>query len=298
MSARISSKALFLLCGGLLALNCSRPVAQFSYQGELIAPAKVHFENQSRKAEQFEWSFGDGATSAQAEPSHRYRASGNYTVRLRAIQGNKQRVTEQRLQIKAPERCLVELETDMGVMLIELYDATPQHRDNFAKLAEQGFFDSLLFHRVINGFMIQGGDPDSRGAGPGQPLGMGGPGYTLPAEFVDSLFHIKGALAAARMGDQANPQKRSSGSQFYIVQGRPSTPDMLDRIEAQKGFRYSSDQRAAYLEMGGTPNLDRDYTVFGRVIEGLEVIDKIAAAATDNRDRPREDVRMRISLVK
>ena len=146
--------------------------------------------------------------------------------------------------------------------------------------------------------MVQGGDPDSKGARAGQGLGSGGPGYTIEAEFVDSLVHLKGAIAAARTGDAANPQKRSSGSQFYIVQGQPMTEDMLDRIEAQKGIRYSKEQREAYLEVGGTPFLDREYTVFGKVIEGLDVLDKIAAAQTDGRDRPVKDIAMKIRLIR
>ncbi len=277
---------------------CNRPLAKFSYDGEMTAPTQISFENQSEKAESYQWDFGDGRVSTETEPIHRYRSSGNYLVRLTAIQGKKKRSAEQRIQILAPERCLVELETNYGSMLIELSDATPQHRDNFSKLADQGFFDSLLFHRVIEEFMIQGGDPNSRGAGPGQPLGMGGPGYTVPAEFVDTLIHVKGALAAARTGDQVNPQKNSSGSQFYIVQGKPLTDAMLDRIEAQKGFRYSSQQREQYKELGGTPFLDREYTVFGRVIEGFDVIDKIAAVPTGTADRPSEDVWMIVRLIK
>lgn len=195
------------------------------------------------------------------------------------------------------DKCRVEIRTEYGNMVVELYDGTPQHRDNFIKLAEEGYYDGLLFHRVIKQFMIQGGDPNSRNAAPGQPLGMGGPDYTIPAEFVDSLIHLKGALAAARTGDQVNPQKRSSGSQFYIVQGQPLTEDMLTMIESRKGFRYTKAQRDAYLQHGGTPFLDRDYTVFGRIVEGLDVIDKIAAVPTDRQDRPEKDVSMSITVV-
>ncbi len=286
-----------VLAAGLLAA-CNRPVAEFAYQGDLTAPAKVEFKNQSEEAEQYIWHFGDGDTAMATNPVHRYMSSGNYPVRLEAIRGNKSRVKEEVIQIKAPEKCLVELQTSYGNMLIELYDATPQHRDNFTKLVEEGYYDSLLFHRVIDGFMLQGGDPESKAAPAEQALGRGGPGYTIPAEFVDSLVHIKGALAAARLGDRANPEKRSSGSQFYIVQGRAVTPEMLDRFEAMKNVRYGKAQREAYLELGGTPQLDHEYTVFGRVIEGLEVIDKIAGVSTDARDRPEEDIRMRLRVIK
>ena len=210
----------------------------------------------------------------------------------------KEKVVEKNIQIDPPAACLVELETEFGAMLIQLYDATPKHQDNFVKLVEENYFDSLLFHRVIQNFMIQGGDPNSRKAAAGQMLGSGGPGYTIEAEFVDSLIHLKGALAAARTGDNVNPQKRSSGSQFYIVQGQPVNEDMLNRIEAQKGFRYSKAQRDLYLEKGGTPFLDRDYTVFGQVIEGLDVLDKIAAVPTDPSNRPLNDVWMKVSLIR
>jgi peptidyl-prolyl cis-trans isomerase B (cyclophilin B) len=283
-----------LLGWACLSLSCSRPVAQFSYTGASKAPAEIRFDNRSEKAQVFEWDFGDGNRSTDSLPVHTYKKSGTYTVTLIAKSGNKTRTMEEKIQIDAPDRCLVEIETEFGNMLVWLYDSTPQHRDNFLKLAGEGYFDSLLFHRVIKGFMVQGGDPNSRNAPKGQPLGMGGPSYTIPAEFVDTLVHVKGALAAARTGDQVNPEKRSSGSQFYIVHGQPLTGPQLDQIEARKGFRYSTEQRQLYLEKGGTPFLDRDYTVFGMVIQGLDVIDKIANAPKDQRDRPLEDVRMKI----
>ena len=185
---------------------------------------------------------------------------------------------------------LVEMVTNMGTLKIKLYDNTPQHRDNFIKLVEQGFYDSVLFHRVIPSFMIQGGDPDSKGAPAGKMLGMGGPGYTVPAEFVETNLHLKGALAAARTGDQMNPTKASSGSQFYIVQGQSLSDGMLDQIETMKKFKYTPEQRALYKEKGGTPFLDRDYTVFGELVEGFDVLDKIAAVARDRGDRPTQDV--------
>ena len=288
---------LCLLAG--LAVSCARPVAKFSVEGETRALEAVQFENQSEKATSYLWSFGDGNSSAAESPTHQYKASGAYTVQLKAINNKGKEITvEKEISIDPPKACLVELETEFGAMIIQLYDATPKHQDNFIKLAEEGFYDSLLFHRVIANFMIQGGDPDSKNAQPGQPLGSGGPGYTIEAEFVDSLIQLKGALAAARTGDAANPQKRSSGSQFYIVHGQQMTEDMLNRIEAQKGIRYSKEQRDAYLEVGGTPFLDREYTVFGRVVEGLDVLDKIAAVQTDGRDRPVDDVTMKIRVIR
>jgi peptidyl-prolyl cis-trans isomerase B (cyclophilin B) len=291
----------FLAFFGLavMAVSCGKPIADFTFADEkYVAPVSVNFDNKSRNADQFQWEFGDGDTTATASPSHVFGSSGNYSVRLTAKKGSKTSTVEKRLQVTAPAACLVEITTDFGTMLVQLSNATPQHRDNFLKLADEGYFDGMLFHRVIEGFMLQGGDPDSKRAKPEQALGMGGPGYTVPAEFVDSLVHVKGALCAARQGDQVNPQKRSSGSQFYIVQGKPISVEELSLMEAKKGFRYTKAQRDAYTSIGGTPQLDREYTVFGQVIQGMEVIDKIAAVETDGNDRPKLDLKFKIRVIK
>ena len=196
------------------------------------------------------------------------------------------------------------IQTTMGNVTIRLSDSTPLHRDNFLKLVKVHFFDSILFHRVIKDFMIQAGDPTSKNAAAGIPLGSGGPGYTIPAEFRQSLFHKKGAIAAARTGDNVNPTKASSGSQFYIVQGKVFTEGGLDTLEKFRlnGRKLPSAQREVYKTIGGTPHLDQNYTVFGEVINGMEVIDKIAAIQTStgrDRDRPLQDVRiLKVSLVK
>lgn len=192
---------------------------------------------------------------------------------------------------------IAEIETEYGTIKVELYDDTPQHRDNFVKLVKEGYYDGLLFHRVIKNFMIQGGDPDSRGAAPSAQLGNGGPGYTIPAEITPEHIHLKGALAAARLGDQVNPEKESSGSQFYIVQGFEVKPFMFERMKLERGIEYTEAQKQAYLEQGGVPNLDMEYTVFGRVIEGQEVVDQIATVATGALDRPVQDVEMKIRMV-
>lgn len=237
---------------------------------------------------------------------------------------------------------LYKIETEYGDMIFKLYDQTPLHKKNFKKLIEQNYFDGLLFHRVIEDFMIQGGDPDSRNAKPGEMLGNGGPGYTIPAEFVDTIFHKKGVIAAAREGDDVNPEMRSAGSQFYIVQGKVFSDEDIKKVEnrinasrlnklitkyikeaedkayetggtidyqvivrearkkAEKQFKKEGmykipkDKRKIYQTIGGTPHLDGAYTVFGEVIEGLEVIDKIAAAETDENDRPLKDIKMTI----
>lgn len=193
---------------------------------------------------------------------------------------------------------LIKIETIHGTMIAKLYNETPAHRDNMIKLINEGFYDGQLFHRVIKNFMIQGGDPHSVDASRGQRLGTGGPGYTIPAEFNNLLFHKKGALSAARMGDSVNPEKASSGSQFYIVQGQTYTLEMLKMLEKNRATTFSPEAIEAYTTIGGTPHLDGGYTVFGEVVEGLEVIDRIAATETDSNDRPLEDVVYHISLVK
>lgn len=230
-------------------------------------------------------------------------------------------------------------------MVAVLYDETPKHKENFLKLAREGYYDGMLFHRVIQGFMIQGGDPDSKTATTGQHLGMGGPGYEVDAEFNPKFFHMKGALSAARTGDQVNPMRKSSGSQFYIVQGTVLPAQQLEydqaklntafstmfqmlehkplfdslmqirdtgdvaaynakvislipRVEKETGImiRMPADRVQAYSTVGGAPHLDGEYTVFGRVIKGLEVIDKIAALPTSPDERPVTDIRMEMEV--
>ena len=242
---------------------------------------------------------------------------------------------------------VVTIKTNYGDMMVILSDETPKHKANFIKLAKEHYFDSLLFHRVISGFMIQGGDPNSKKAKPGQGLGNGGPGYLIDAEFSPKLFHKKGALAAARTD---NPEKASSGSQFYIVQGavlgssaaeelkadqpklrqalqqfaaKPENASLRDslsklyslatkeefnkkvfslipRMEKDTGIKLTKDASPemikAYSTVGGTPHLDGAYTVFGEVVKGLDVLDKIAAVKTDGSNRPIEDVRMFVSV--
>ncbi len=232
-------------------------------------------------------------------------------------------------------------------MVAILYDETPKHKQNFIKLAREHYFDSLLFHRIIEGFMIQGGDPDSKKAGKGQMLGRGGPGYTVDAEFNAKYFHEKGALSAARLGNEQNPSKASSGSQFYIVHGSKVTEEEIKhdpakfnqamqqffqnpanqatydtiarlhqsgdmkavqdfiiklkpRVEKQTGIKtekeVSPEKIKVYTTTGGAPQLDGEYTVFGKVIKGLDVIDKIATLPKDQFDRPVEDVRMTVTV--
>ena len=239
----------------------------------------------------------------------------------------------------------VRIQTMLGDIVVRLFDETPLHRDNFVKLVKEGFYDGTLFHRVIKDFMVQGGDPDSKGAPAGKMLGMGGPGYTIEAEIKDSLFHKRGALAAARQGDQVNPERRSSGSQFYIVWGqvysegqlrqfsnqlrmqrvqnafnalaaehrseimqmrkernRAGLQELQDRLVAEAEKRVGSvglsdEQIQVYSTVGGTPHLDGQYTVFGEVEEGLDVVEMIQGTATGRGDRPVDDIEMRASVI-
>ncbi|SDB86712.1 peptidylprolyl isomerase [Williamwhitmania taraxaci] len=232
------------------------------------------------------------------------------------------------------------IKTSEGDILIELFSDTPKHKANFLKLANDGYYEDILFHRVIQGFMIQAGDPDSRKAEEGKMLGEGDPGYTIDAEFRPNHIHQKGALAAARTSDEENPEKKSSGSQFYIVQGKKFTEEELDKVEIKAnttrktnlysailqeklnllGDKYNQNNfqkvmqqvkdsvdnvlmpqekciipknnRKIYKEVGGVPHLDGNYTVFGQVLEGFDVIDKIAAKETDSNDRPKKDVKI------
>lgn len=242
----------------------------------------------------------------------------------------------------------VKISTSLGDIVVRLYDETPLHRDNFLKLAREGFYDGTLFHRVIKEFMIQGGDPESKGAPKGRQLGSGDAGYTIPAEFVPTLFHKKGALAAARQGDQVNPERRSSGCQFYIVWGKTYNDGQVRQLEHQmfmqaqqqvfdslvqerraqimemrrnrdqaglsalqdelvaiteatvkeKGLgKMSEEQKTIYKTVGGTPFLDGQYTVFGEVEEGLDIVGKIQEVKTNSSDRPDDDISMKVTVI-
>ncbi|MFD0940373.1 peptidylprolyl isomerase [Pedobacter boryungensis] len=197
-----------------------------------------------------------------------------------------------------PKNQYVKISTSKGEVIIKLYNETPLHRDNFLKLAKNGTYNGTLFHRVIKSFMIQGGDPDSKNAKPDSLLGNGDLGYTIPAEFRDSLFHKKGVLAAAREGDDVNPLKASSSCQFYIVQGKVWTDSLLNQVETRRmKFKIPDWQRQIYKTIGGTPHLDRNYTVYGEVVKGLEMVDAIAEETTDKNNRPKSDIKMTVSVL-
>ncbi|MFQ3336145.1 MAG: cyclophilin family peptidyl-prolyl cis-trans isomerase [Urechidicola sp.] len=199
-------------------------------------------------------------------------------------------------------KTIVKITTSEGDIYIQLSDKAPKHKANFIKLAKEGFYDSLLFHRVMKGFMIQGGDPWSKNSKAGTPLGNGGPDYTIPALFDTTLYHRKGALAAARQPDGINPEKESSGSQFYIVQGKVYTESEIMLMEKGMkrripGFKFTQTQITDYTTVGGTPFLDQLYTVYGQVIKGMETVDKIANIPVDKRSRPKVNLRMKMEVL-
>jgi len=213
-------------------------------------------------------------------------------------------VAQQETHLKKKDRKRdIEMVTTDGTIILRLSDSTPLHRDNFLRLVKSHYFDSVLFHRVIQYFMIQAGDPASKNAVAGKPLGDSGAPYTIPAEFRISLFHKRGVLAAARESDDTNPLRASSGSQFYIVQGKKYTDSVLNLVEINRLKRKIPDSlREIYKTIGGTPQLDQSYTIFGEVVSGMETVDKIAAEPTskgDDLDRPLTDVRiLRTKLIK
>lgn len=182
--------------------------------------------------------------------------------------------------------------TTEGDITIALYDNTPKHKENFIKLVNDDFYKDILFHRIIKGFMIQTGDPDSKNAPAGKMLGSGGPDYKIPAEIVPGNYHKRGAVAAARQADQVNPKKESSGSQFYIVDGKVSPRNELTQIEQYYGKTFTEEQIQTYTTIGGAPFLDGDYTVFGEVVSGMDVVDKIASAQKNQYDRPTKDIKI------
>lgn len=284
----------------LLTACKQKPTSSFEFEiptGE--APAEIAFKNTSENADSYFWDFGDGSSATDENPTHKYNFSGTYNVTLISYKDGEESRSTKSFTLREAAKRIVEIETEFGIIKAELFNFTPQHRDNFIKLAEQGYYDGTLFHRVMQGFMIQGGDPDSKNAPMDKQLGMGGPGYTIPAEIIPGAYHYKGALAA---GHNGNPEKASSGSQFYIVQGTPLQAQQLEQYARQKaalGVNYSPAQTEYYVNVGGTPVLDMEYTVFGQVIDGLHLIDKIAAVqVAPGSNRPIKDVPMKVRVVK
>lgn len=231
---------------------------------------------------------GVGCSSSNASKSNSAADGANNQASDEQVEAAQETTTERNMD----ELTKVVFKTSMGDITIALYDNTPLHKENFLKLVKENYYDGILFHRIIQGFMIQTGDPESKGAPAGKMLGNGGPGYTIPAEFKPENYHKRGAVAAARLGDQVNPTKASSGSQFYIVDGKPFNANLMAQISYQYGKSFTEEQRKVYETIGGAPFLDGDYTVFGEVVEGMEVVDKIAAKPKDRYDRPTADVKI------
>ncbi|HMP31697.1 MAG TPA: peptidylprolyl isomerase [Saprospiraceae bacterium] len=277
----------------LVFTRCSKPIADFYLTpASLVVPTKIELTNTSKKADKYEWRLGDSIISEEVSSKYLFTQSGRHSLTLKASKGKKSSMLSREIILKAPEDCLVLLTTSEGTVVIKLYNNTLIHQNNFIELVEKGFYKEILFHRVINGFMIQAGDPMSKNATSGQRLGSGDIGYTLPKEINKENFHVKGALAAARIGDQANPEKRSSGCQFYIVHGEPITEQQLMQNELRFDIKYPEHIKQKYLTQGGAPQLDMNYTVFGEVVEGIEVIDKTAQMKTDSNNRPTSDVKI------
>ncbi|MDY0360019.1 MAG: peptidylprolyl isomerase [Desulforegulaceae bacterium] len=198
---------------------------------------------------------------------------------------------------EAQKNVKVILDTDMGEIEIVLYEKTKEHRENFVKLVKEGFYDGLLFHRIIENFMIQGGDPESKNASKDKMLGSGGPGYTIPAEIMPEYYHKKGAISAARTGDNMNPMRRSSGSQFFIVTGKVYSSEELSMYEKRLNTKFSDEQKQVYTTIGGTPFLDAQYSVFGEVVKGMDVVEKLEKVKTASGDRPLEDVKIKSAKI-
>lgn len=272
---------------------CSGPKAAFTYQKAYDSnPHHVRFFNQSKNSYQYHWDFGDGHFSNDIEPKHQYVSTGRHKVSLTATKNNQSATYSQELIIDPPGICVAVIRTSLGVITVQLFDHCPRHRDHFIQRSEQGAYDGTIFHRVIKGFMVQGGDISTKPHTKGNKSNTNAGNKTIPAEISDTVFHVKGVLAAARQSDEVNPQKASSDSQFYIVQGRTVTDEQLDALELQKGISYPKKVRETMKNIGGSPQLDKEYTIFGQVISGLEVIDQIAEAKTDETDKPLEDIRI------
>jgi peptidyl-prolyl cis-trans isomerase B (cyclophilin B) len=273
--------------------SCSSPEADFeaSYANGEENPTQLKFTNKSSNSDSYTWYFGDGSTSTVESPIHEFQAFGSVMVVLEAKKGPNVTRDTNYVNIPEPPRKQALIETPMGNMVVELFNTTPLHRDNFLKLVSSGFYDGLLFHRVMDNFMVQGGDPDSRDAVPGQQLGLGDPGYTITPEIRE--LHYKGALAAARKPTEMP----SSGSQFYIVEGKKYSSIELANVGSQYGNTYNEAHKKKYAEVGGTPFLDNQYTVFGQVIKGIEVLDVLSTVEVDQANRPLEDIKMKISVI-
>lgn len=282
-------KIFWLLIACLTLWQCSTPIAAFQHNNTapLRVPSKVYFENVSKNASGFTWLVNGLQVSNDENLNYEFLESGRYVVELIAEEGSKQVRKQSELFIQPPRNCIVLIETTAGNLVLELLEETSGHLQNFTDLVDSGFYNGLIFHRVIEDFMIQGGDNASR---------SGGKRYDDPSEIPQEIMishpHYRGALAAARMPDDMNPTKASSGSQFYIVDGRKLTDDSMKKVQSKKLFNYTAEQLTKYTEVGGAPQLDGEYTVFGYLVSGFDVLDRIAECTTDSYDKPLQDIKI------
>ena len=267
--------------------QCGRPVALFELDDlEYDAPVLINIINHSKNAESYQWLIDGYQISESMHLRHIILESGNYNLELKASKGKRSSSIVQKIYVRAPKHCSVYMNTSKGEMTFVLNENTPVHLQNFIDLVEQGYYNGIMFHRVIDGFVIQAGDDTARRDNEKNFKSN----TEIPNEINTRDIHVRGALAAARMPDNLNPERASSGTQFYVVDGRELELDDLKRFEASKLVNYSREQIEAYLENGGAPQLDEQYTVFGYLIHGKEVLEEISRVKTDERDKPIDPV--------
>lgn len=280
-------KYFFLLFSCLFLWQCAKPIAGFVQKSEskLVVPAKVYFENTSENVSSYSWEVNGKVLSSDKHLEHTFYDSGRNSVVLIAKEGNKTTRKESIFYVEPPTFCTVLIQTTEGDLILELSEKTPGHLKNFSDLVESGFYNGIFFHRIIDDFMIQCGGNENRNSGKRHTTPP-----EIPHEIGNELLHYKGALAAARNPDDINPTKASSGSQFYIVDGRSLDSDRMQKIQQEKLFDYTDEQLEKYIAMGGAPQLDGEYTVFGHLISGFEVLDRLARTDTDKYDKPINDI--------
>jgi len=268
-----------------LATACSKPVANFLVEGDTQLTSTIAFTNNSSNAEKYIWKVNNEIVSEEKNLEYSFYESGRHSIQLTASKGNKSSSEISEVIIEPSSTCLVLLKTNYGNMVFTLNEETPSHLTNFVEMVNNGYYEGIVFHRVIDGFMIQGGDASLR-----QTKYNGIIPSVLSHEINNSQYHTRGSLAAARMPDNINPDKNSSSTQFYIVDGRSVDEDKLKDTESSKLINYTDNQIADYLKNGGAPQLDGEYTVFGSMLDGFEVLESISIVKTNEKDKPLEDV--------
>lgn len=269
----------------ILATACSKPVANFLIEGDNQLPSELSLINKSSNADSFIWMVNGNVISEDENALFCFYESGLQTIELKAIKGSTEKIYSQSFYTEAPENCMVLLKTNLGDMVLSLSEQTPNHLSNFVKLVNNDYYTGVVFHRVIDGFMIQGGDQKLR-----KTPYKGDAIEAFDNEIGNEMYHVRGALAAARMPDNVNPEKKSSGAQFYIVDGTPVDIEKLKDYESSQLINYTDDQINAYLKNGGAPQLDGEYTVFGHLVKGFDVLERISKVDTDEYNKPIDEV--------